>query len=330
MRKLASIQEITELHPILNADAIEVAKVLGWHVVVKKDEFKVGDKVIYVEIDSILPQRSEFEFMAARHYRVKTIKLRGQVSQGICFPLSILPVNEYFLDDDVTEILDITKYEPMIPASLSGMVKGNFPSFLMKTDETRVQNLQGLLTSFKDTPCYVTEKIDGSSCTFYIKDNEFGVCSRNIDLKETEGNAFWQMARKLDIEERMRAMGFNFAIQGELFGPGIQGNKYKATELQVRFFNAFDIDEFKFLDFDDFINLVCYDLDLYVVPVIDDSYLLVDDIDAIVEYSKGNSVICSSTKREGIVIRPTREINTHMGRMSFKAINPDFLLKYDE
>lgn len=145
MRKLASIQRIKALEPIEGADAIERATVLGWQLVVKKDEFRVGELCIYCEIDSILPEKPEFEFLKSRGMRIRTIRLRGQISQGICFPLSFLPAETLIEEDsDVTEILGVTKYEPPIPASLAGVMKGAFPSFIPKTDETRVQVLQNM------------------------------------------------------------------------------------------------------------------------------------------------------------------------------------------
>ena len=119
MRKLASIQKITALRPIENADKIEVATVLGWQVVVQKGQFKEGDFCVYIEIDSILPDKPDFEFMRERKFRVKTIKLRGQVSQGICFPISILlkaTDKDLILreGDDMTELLGVRKYDPQI------------------------------------------------------------------------------------------------------------------------------------------------------------------------------------------------------------------------
>ena len=113
-RKLASIQRITAIDPIPEADKIVCATILGWKVVVLKNQFKVGEFCIYIEIDSILPEKPEFEFMRERKFRVKTIKLRGQVSQGICFPLSILPSGHPFIEEgsDVTEVLAIKKYDP--------------------------------------------------------------------------------------------------------------------------------------------------------------------------------------------------------------------------
>jgi RNA ligase (TIGR02306 family) len=247
MRSLASIQTIKDIQPIENADSIEVASILGWKVVVMKNQFKVGDKIVYFEIDSILPDLDIFSFIKSRGMRIRTIRLRGQISQGICFPISIVENFGLLAEDmidgqDVTDAIGVVKYEPPIPACLSGIIKGKFPSFMPKTDETRVQVLQKLLDKYKDLDCYVTEKIDGSSVTYYLKDGEFGVCSRNMDLIESEENSFWKMARKLDIENKLRSYGKNIAIQGELFGEKIQDNKLKIKGHRVLFFNAFDID----------------------------------------------------------------------------------------
>ena len=177
-RKLASIQVIKDIIPIKDADAIEVVRVLGWNVVVKKGEFKIGDKVIYCEVDSLFPQKPEFEFLRKVNFRIKTIRLRGVYSQGICFPLSILPVGVYNEGDDVTNLLEISKYEPPIPVDLAGEAKGAFPSFLSKTDETRIQCLEDILTKYLGTLCYYSEKIDGTSSTFYLNEGEFGVCGK--------------------------------------------------------------------------------------------------------------------------------------------------------
>lgn len=209
MRKLASIQKIEKLQPIESADSIELATVLGWNVVVKKGEFNVGDLVVYCEIDSVLPDKPEFSFLRDRGMRIKTIKLKGQISQGICFPLSIL------LDADVTDILEIKKYEPLIPECVSGVMKSTFPSFIPKTDETRVQVLKKTLEQYAGSLCYVAEKIDGSSATYFIKNGEFGVCSRNMELSESE-NSYWKIAEKFDIENKLRSLGLDIAIQGDL------------------------------------------------------------------------------------------------------------------
>ena len=249
-RKLATVRIINDIQPIDGADMIELAIVDGWKVVVAKNVVhKVGDMVIYCEIDSFLPVKEEFEFLRKSSYkkmgdqegfRLKTIKLRGQVSQGLILPIHVLPLLEMVHEgQDVTEMLGIVKYEPPIPAELAGKVKGLFPSFIWKTDEERVQNLASEYELYKTKnkdgmKFYVTEKLDGSSATYYFNNNEFGVCSRNLELLETEGNTFWKVARELDIENKLRNLGYNICIQGELIGEGIQGNPYRIKGQTVR------------------------------------------------------------------------------------------------
>jgi len=337
MRKLASIQRIKALEPIEDADAIEKATVLGWQLVVKKGEYQVGDLMVYCEIDSLLPERPEFEFMKPRGMRVRTIRLRGQVSQGICFPLSFLSDNFPVVEDaDCTDELGIIKYEPPVPANLNGIAKGKFPPFIPKTDETRVQVLQPILDKYKGQKCYISEKLDGSSTTYYIKDGEFGVCSRNLELIEDEENSFWKVARQLDIENKLRTLGGNFAIQGELMGEGIQSNKLRLKAQTIYVFNIFDIDKYEYLDFEKFCEVMKV-LDLPVVPIITKEYELENDIEAIVKRSVIKSQLCKEVWAEGIVIRPMKEFNDFLlqesggnTRVSFKAINPEFLLKYGE
>lgn len=341
MRKLASIQAIKALEPIEGADTIEKATVLGWQVVVKKGEFKVGDLVVYCEIDSVMPEKPEFEFLKTRNMRIRTIRLKQQISQGICFPLSILPEvlpDEFTIteDADCTEILEITKYDPPVPTHLRGTRKGSFPSFIPKTDETRVQVLQKLLDKYKGVWCYVTEKLDGSSATYYIKDGVFGVCSRNLELKKTEENLFWKVANELDIENKLRFLGINIAIQGELIGEGVQGNKLQIKGHTVRFFNAFDIDKFEYYGYFDFLS-VLETLNLQTVPILKTHYILENDIEAIIKMATIRSTIQPNVWAEGIVIRPKvgkidlllSNQNFNNGRVSFKAINPEFLLKYN-
>lgn len=338
MRKLASIQKILALDPIEGADAIERATVLGWQLVVKKGEFQTGDLVVYCEIDSLMPDKPEFEFLKSRGMRIRTVRLRGQVSQGICFPLSILPEGVTVTEDaDCTDALGITKYEPAMPACLSGIAKGKFPSFIPKTDETRVQVLQKVLDKYSGQACYITEKLDGSSATFYIKDGEFGVCSRNLDLLEDAENSFWKVARQMDIENKLRSLGQDFAIQGELIGEGIQGNKLKLKGQTVRFFTAFDIARFEFLPFKAFEGVMST-LSLPTVPILSTDYSLPNCIDTIVKAATIRSNVHPEAWAEGIVIRPLEERidlllsceNFNNGRVSFKAINPEFLLKYAE
>ena len=330
MRKLASIQKIKMLEPIEGADAIEKAKVLGWHLVVKKGEFNIGDLCVYCEIDSILPDKPEFEFLKPRKMRIKTIKLRGQISQGICFPLSFLPEGTIIEEGlNVTEILAVKKFEPPIPACLEGKMKGRFPSFIPKTDEPRIQIWEEIIDKNKGEQCYITEKIDGSSATYYIKDDEFGVCSRNLELYEDSENSFWKVARELDIEKKLRSLKGNYALQGELVGESIQSNTLKLRGQTVFFFNVFNIDEYRYLDYKEFITIL-KSIDLKPVPLVQDNYILAKDTNKLVELSIGKSLINKDGWREGIVIRSITEKRVDSGeRFSFKVVNPKFLLKYD-
>lgn len=336
-RKLATIREITDIRPIEGADMIELASVGGWNVVVAKNVgHKIGDKVVYCEIDSFLPIREEFEFLRKSSYkkmddqegfRLKTIKLRGQVSQGLILPISVVPIVQFATGHDlpegmdVTEMLGIVKYEPPIPAELSGKVKGGFPSFLRKTDEERIQNLVKEYEEYKLTSkhqFYMTEKLDGSSATFYMNDGVFGVCSRNLELLETEGNTFWKVARELDLENKLKDKG-NICLQGELIGEGIQGNPYKIKGQTVHFFNGFDIDTQTRMNINDFLILLD-ELELLSVPILDVAFLLPDTVEDMLKLAEDKSCLNKLTEREGVVVRSLD--NT----ISFKAISNKFLL----
>ena len=339
-RPLATIREVGNKKPIENADLIEVVKIDGWEVVTKKNEFKTGDKVVYIEIDSILPELEMFEFMRPREFRVKTIKLRGQFSQGIVFPLSIL---EEFdtknlnleLNTDVTKILGIKKYIGNMDFQQTN-AKGNFPYFIPKTDETRLQNVMQILDKEVKENIYITEKVDGSSITIFYNKGNFGVCSRNLELKLEEGGKFTIPVFENKIEEKLTAYcvenNVNLALQGELLGVGVKGNKYKLKGLEIRFFNVFNVDTQKFLNFDEFLGVIS-DLDLKAVPLI----LVPEDFEFTKEYlinlSKRQSVLYKNVKAEGIIIRSKEERNdirgTNENRYSFKVINPEFLLKYE-
>jgi RNA ligase (TIGR02306 family) len=368
-RKLATVRVVSELKPIEGADLIELAIVDGWQCVVKKGEFNVGDKVIYCEIDSLLPIKPEYEFLRKSCYRkmpdgtegfrVKSMRLRGQLSQGLLLPVLSLNSEEYVVEKrdgeyflmevgsvpyspvmvlnegiDVTRYLGIIKYELPIPANLAGLVKGNFPSFLRKTDEERIQNVGWVLGRFEDTEFYATEKIDGSSSTFYIKEGTFGVCSRNLELKETDDNTFWTIARTIELEKKMKAYkeshGFNFALQGETHGLGIQKNKYRLYDVKIRFFNMFNIDEQRFVDLDEF-EAALKEMELEMVPIIYRNFKLPKTVNEVLTLAEGKSVLNKDVEREGLVFRPMKEMSVfRLGRLSFKAISNKFLLKFEE
>jgi RNA ligase (TIGR02306 family) len=334
-RKLATIQRILNIEPIVNADAIEKATILGWQCVVKKGELKIGDQCIYCEIDSIMPDKVEFEFLRPRKMRVRTIRLRGVISQGLALPLSYLPSGVYEDGQEVTEEMGITFYQPPIPENLKGLVKGPFPAFMPKTDETRVQVLQGVLDRHKGSICYVTEKVDGTSATYYLRDGVFGVCSRNMELLESEGNLYWKMARTLDIEKKLSRYGKNIAVQGEIIGHGVQGNPLKLEGQKVLFFNVFDIDKYAYLDFESFLEALAL-MDLESVPIVDVGFQLHNDINEYVKNATGKSKLSPKEWREGIVIRPLKEVVSlemstgfNNGRLTFKVINPEYLLLHE-
>lgn len=343
-RKLASLQRISEVKEHENADNLEICRILGWQVITKKGEFKSEDVCIFCEIDSILPEKPEFEFLRPKKFRIKTCKLRQKISQGIAFPIDIIPkdkageVMHMEIGDDVSDIIGVTKYVAPVPACLAGRVKGNFPSFIPKTDETRIQSVPKVIERNKIYPCYATEKLDGTSVTYYLKDDDFNVCSRNLNMKTDNDNTYWQVAKKRDIEGMLRYAGTlkgnskNLAIQGEIIGNGIQKNKYRMEGKDVFAFDVFDIDEYKYFSYERLSNF-CHSCGLRMVPVVDESfYLGYYDLEGLVELSKGASKIYKYTQREGIVIRSALSgvIDPELGRLSFKVVNPDFLLKHDE
>lgn len=353
MRKLASIQTINAVEVIPNADAIEKVRVLGWWVVVKKGEHRPGECVVYCEIDSLLPERPEFEFLRAgcfkpaqtdatgaevlpAGFRIKTVKLRGQVSQGICFPLSILPPGAPTEEGaDVTELLGVRKWEPPLPVGMGGKVKGGFPGFLPKTDEIRVQVLEPVLERHRGKTFYVTEKLDGTSFTAFLRQGAFGICSRNLWMDEAdETNILVRVARRLRLEEKMRAArerhGFDLAVQAEVIGPGVQKNKYGLKEITLRVFNVLNVDSYRLLDHPAMLALL-NELELEGVPQLG-TLVLNHTVDELVAFSEGVSVLNRSAQREGVVLRPLVEEHDEDvgGRLSFKVINPKFLLKYDE
>jgi RNA ligase (TIGR02306 family) len=346
MRKLATIQRITNLAPIEGADFIELASILGWKVVVKKGDFHTGSLVVYCEIDSLLPDRPEFEFLRNDKFRIRTVKRKGVVSQGIAFPLDILPIevkwhveelerSRLTLHDladspvgmDVTELLGIEKYEAPIPAELAGDAKGGFPGFMMITDEDRIQILPHIPVEYAGQSFITTEKLDGSSGSFYWKNGMFGVCGRNYEYYESLTNSFWKFARQNFLEEKLGDLGRNLGLQGEIIGEGIQKNKYKLKGQTMRFFRMFDIDKYEFLPYDEMVKIIT-DFKLETVPILDWNYILPPSVDEILAYAQGKSVLNPQTEREGVVF--VRHELKNQGRLSFKAISNKFLIKNEE
>lgn len=335
---LASIQKIRNVFPIPNADKIEGVEVLGWKCVVKKGEFKINDLCIYIEIDSLLPRSEYFEFLfkpedKSEKYRLKTIRLRGQISQGLVLKIdgllyfdfmtwreeckySDLEIPEIIAGQDVTDFLDIEKYEKFIPANMQGLTKGNFPNFLQKTDEVRIQSQPDLLEKLAGKEFYITTKLDGTSATYYMFEGKFGVCSRNLELKDGN-NIYWNMARKYNLE---KIIPDGICIQGEICGPGIQGNKLKLNEPDLYIFNVRNIQGWDTKGNN--IGMILNSKELKFVPCEMSGDYFDFSLEYLLELAKGEYP--NGGKKEGIVVRSYDET------ISFKVLNNDFLLENGE
>lgn len=361
-RKLAHIELIDKLEEISGADRIEKATILGWEVVVNKGKFKVGDVCVYVEIDSILPPKPEFFFLEPRRYRIRTIKLKKQVSQGIAFTPEEVGLRYYGLPvgTDVTEALGIKKYDPQLQAEQAiveqkkrGPIhkyllrfkwyrelvkpKGSWPSWIRKTDEERIQNMPSVLVTQADTQVYWTEKLDGQSASYSLKRagpfnlfKIFTVCSRNMWLKRPSEMSYWKIAKKYDLERKLKAYNKEILIQGEICGPGIQKNKYNLTDYDFFVFNIYDIKTKTWYGHDK-ILATCLNLKLNMVPLLGEGKLgdTFKNVPTSVEISKGNATFVKRP-REGIVVRGFDDVPDGTRGLSFKVINPDFLLGLSE
>lgn len=358
-RKLAHVEVIENLTPIVGADLIETAHVLGWQCVVKKGEFNVGDKVVYIEVDSILPEKPEYEFLRERNFRIRTIRLRKQISQGLVLPLSALPNKiKYSIGQDVTGILGIVKYES--PSEVEERLKtpknpfvkfmsrfkwfrklflqkprGSFPSWIKKTDEERIQNMPKVLLENSEELFEITEKLDGMSATYFLRKNgrrfgkqlyEFGVCSRNLRKSKPDNSAWWKVAQQENIEQLLKDLigdSEYVVLQGEIVGTNngsaIQKNKYQLKDLRFFAFNLF----YPNTRFTHEKMVEMLEPRVWIVPLISVTSIP-NNVPEIVEWAKGNSMLNPKAIREGIVVRSNKK------QISFKVINPDFLLKNDE
>jgi RNA ligase (TIGR02306 family) len=336
IRKLASIQKIIDIQPIIDADAIEVATVNGWRVVVKKGEFKVGDLVIYCEVDSWIPHtlapflsKGQFPrvYDGIEGEKLRTVKLRGQISQGLIIPIpdsTRAGAGRLIAEGlDVTDHLGIVKYEPPVSAQLAGISLGAFPSQVPKTDEERIQNLTNEWPALQSHWYEVTEKLEGSSMTVGLLDNEFIVCSRNLKLKEVEGNTLWMLARKYDIENKMRAMMVDgTVIQGEVIGEGIQGNHYGIKGQDFYVFAIYSVFHGGYVS-STIRRQLCEDLGLKHVPLIDEgAHFTGQTIDEVLKQADGQSKLNPKVLREGLVFKRID------GQEHFKAVSNKYLLKH--
>lgn len=342
MRELVKIRTIKELNPIPGADEIEVASVDGWEIVVRKGEFIIGDPAIMLEIDSVVPNDdARFAFLEKTKFRVKTIKLRKQISQGVLLPLSSLTPEEYERwqkgaqteeGETLTEILRVHKYEPPVP--IAGKQKRGFPTHLMpKTDQERLQNIPEVLMDQTWAAFEVTEKLDGTSCAVYctleFEDgtrDEYryvGVCSRNWEMQLDDDNVYAKLFHELGLEDKLKKLGRNIAIQGEIIGPGIQGNKYKRSKQEFYVFDIWNIDAQRYFSHVERLELV-QALDLQHVPIVDLQSQEPMTLESVLSAADGKSLINPQVIREGLVFKALD------GSVSFKAISNIWLLRHDQ
>lgn len=352
MRKLVSVRNITDIQPIEGADKIEKVFVDGWVVVAQKGIHSVGDTILYFEIDSFLPETDErFEsfmkfgtrkFNDVTGHKVKTIRLRGVYSQGIIMPLAEFPeiINPQE-DVDYSEIIGVVRWEAPESFGKAGKLgdsKGNFPWFLRKSDQERIQNIYGKLSHANFNSKFVgTLKMDGSSVTVFYVDGEsydnkgFGICSRNLEVKydpelpANEQGRFVEGALYSDLFNKVKRLhelyGSYYAIQGELVGEGIQKTFEKFTEYQVFAYNIFDIEKHEYVDYNTF-NQMAEAIDLQICPVVyEEQCILKESLEDILLLANGESI--RAPYREGIVWKQVD------GNIQFKAISNKYLEKQD-
>lgn len=353
--KLVTAEKIVKIEPIEGADLIEKATVLGWELVIKKGEFKEGDLAAYIQIDTVVPNTPQFEFMNARHFRVRTIKLRGQVSQGLLVPL---PEGNWSEGDDLTEVLGVKKYSkdpevyedrPRMPKkwykkwwyiakyrllvkifpSLKTFNRASFPKKLVPiTDEERIQNMPLQLEKSKGKLFVVSEKLDGSSITIIHErkitgKSKYRVCSRRFELFSKK-NEWHEVFLSTKFENHIQALCEHFKtnniiVQGEFIGKP-QGNKYQLQKNEIRLFNIY-VNHKRLLQHEFY--EVCGLLQIPCCPYLG-TLPLNFTLPEILKYAEGKSVLNPTTEREGLVFRC---IETGL---SFKVISNKYLLKNNE
>ena len=349
-RKLVKVVQVDDVLVHDNADSLEIAIIGGWQCVVRKGEFSKGDYAVYFEIDSMLPLtdprfesfagRNEYVVDGTTYTRIRSMKLRKELSQGLLMNLSVLDnlsdTNSKgetdSLDlDNLDKILGVIKYEAPVSANLAGNAKGSFPSFIPKTNQERVQNLSRKIAASQGDLFEVTYKLDGSSFTAYCNSDEdgiyTGVCSRNLELKvdETnEGNSFVKAFKDGNISHLLKhwqlISGDFIAVQGELLAPNIQGNFEGVKELTLYIYSVYNISKGCYMTPTEARECVKL-LGLNYVPVFDECYELNADVKQLLDLADGDSGL-NGKYREGLVFKSLTDPN-----FSFKAISNRYLLK---
>jgi len=333
-RKMARIVNIDNISPIENAEKIELATVGGWNIAVKKQEFSIGDKAVYFEIDSMLPvETSFFDFLSHRptkninekkYHKIKTIKLCGVISQGLLVPLVQLGLSEDIdLETDVSDFFGVIKLDEEFEDDFKLEIVDNFPSFIPKTEQKRIQNLSKKIERF-DGLYEVSMKIDGASITAFKKDGKIGIASRNTILEEGYERNYKTGLINSGIWFFLEQYEGNIAIQGELVGPKICGNKEDFQDYDVLIYDIFEIDCQTYFLSSQRLNF-CKINNLKHVPIVCFSMLSsFENVQEIIKFADGQSL--NSKWREGLVFKSLDYRDNEI--FSFKVISNKWLLTY--
>jgi RNA ligase (TIGR02306 family) len=285
--KIATVEVIRDIYPHSNADTLELVKVLNYQCVVKKDSYSIGEKIIFIQPDTVLPDSDWSEIYRKSGKRVKAKRLRGEWSFGIVEELSLLPdgifPDNYEIGQDVSETLGIIKYEPPAPTDLR--IKRNLPFSIPKTDEDRYQNVN--LRECYGKKIDVTLKVDGQSASYYYKDGECGALTRGLELKPEYQNNYTDHIQRYNIFEKLKQYctkyNINLVLRGESYGLGIQKstrNTYSKLSNGWLCFSVYLIDEMRYTNPGEkhyFVN-VCQELDLPLVPIIEQNTTLTPEL----------------------------------------------------
>jgi RNA ligase (TIGR02306 family) len=334
MRKLVSIQKVKAVSDIADSDFLELAHVMGWQCVVKKGEFTAGDLGVYFEVDSFLPVEERYEFLRNSSYRdnvdngkgfrIRTVKMRGQLSQGLLLPIVKFPELADFKEgDDVTGKLGVKKWYIPETSTPGGIIIGERPQGIPASDEIRIQSALELLEQLKGKPYYITTKMDGTSGIVYFIDGKIGCCSRNMEIRDEEGALYWLPVYKYGLKEKLIKYGKNIVITGEICGPGIQKNKLRLPEIEWFVFDVKDWDAGSYLSYYKALE-ICGGLGLGFVPLEERGESFAYTLEELLEKAKGKYP--SGLDKEGIVVRNLMSPKA----VSFKVLNNDALLKEKE
>jgi RNA ligase (TIGR02306 family) len=348
-RKLVTIQKIKEVSPIKGADLIEKVSFedIGWECVAKKGEFVSGDLCVYYEIDSFLPEEDRYEFLRRSSFRtmytgdsgfrLRTVKMKGQVSQGLALPLSLFPeIGDIEVGIDLTEKLHVIKWETEPEGH---EVLGHFPGIVEKSDQTRIQVLLDFFDKYRDVEFEESMKLDGRSITLFHQDGYTGVCGRNVEFKQLPTVPAWKLIHDKGLDQVIAELEKNYAFQFELMGPGIQGNREKLEELDLFMFNIWDISKSRFVKSAERMDLFSEISEkvksisgskLKHVPIIKERVKIFEECDTlekILERADGKSLF--HKVREGNVYKSLEYIENDR-IVQFKAISNKYLLKGGE